>query len=90
MFSKRKWALFKKRRDIKKNKNFFGFQCNVIRKRKFKQWRSINPPISTNEQSPLTLIHWAQKGGATIYIGNPGNSLRQAQKCGGGVIPVTL
>ena len=58
---------------------YTGFNYNVT---------GITPPILTNEQLPLALIHWAQKG-VTIYIGNPGNSLKQAQKCGG-VIPVTL
>jgi len=39
--------------------------CNRVNmyymKRKFKQWWPTILPISTNEQSPLTLTHWTQK-----------------------------
>jgi hypothetical protein len=54
-------------------------------KRKFKKWWSAIPPISTSEQSQLTLTYWAHKNGlrTTYDVGNPGPGIEQTQECGG-------
>jgi hypothetical protein len=49
-------------------------------KRKFKQWWSTNPPISTKQ---TITSHRTQKTNTTYDVGNPGPCLGQAHKSGG-------
>ena len=56
--------------------------CFEIMKRKFKQWCSTIPPISTKWTSTHHLNSLNLKKTTTYDIGNPGPRLGHAQKCG--------